>query len=118
MAGPGGTQTLSIVTSCDKGLACSDQFGSVMLVQLETTGGGLKTWFAVANAPVGTTSVFLKEGAVEMIAPLQSAPPAGMQVNLWNGVTLVDELDELELRNAAGLTLANGTRDTGLPEPA
>lgn len=80
-------------------------------------GGVLKTWFAVASAPAGTATVFLKEGAVELSFPLQASPAGGMQINLWNGVTLVGELDELELRNASGLTVARGVRDSSLPEP-
>lgn len=81
------------------------------------SGGVLKTWFDVASAPAGTALVFLKEGAVEQTMPLQSAPPGGMQVDLWSGVTLVGDLDDIELRTAAGLTLARGVRDNDLTEP-
>ena len=40
ISGPGGTQLLHIHTSCSLSLACDDQFGSVKLVELETTLGG------------------------------------------------------------------------------
>jgi hypothetical protein len=43
VTGPGGSQNLKIITSCDKGLSCSDQFGSVKLVELETTQSGVQS---------------------------------------------------------------------------
>jgi len=33
------------------------------------------------------------------------------------GVTIVDELDELEIRSASGTSLAIGSRDTSFPAP-
>ncbi len=80
--------------------------------------GVLKTWFAVAGLPAGAATVFLKEGAVEMTNPIQSSPPGGVQVDLWDGITLVGDLDEFEFRDADGITIARGVRDTSLAEPA
>ena len=80
-------------------------------------GGVLKTWFGVAGLPAGAALVFLKEGAVELTKPIQSSPPAGMQVDLWDGITLVGDLDEFEIRDGDGITIARGTRNTSLPEP-
>jgi len=80
-------------------------------------GGVLKTWFAVAGLPAGAALVFLKEGAVELTKPIQSSPPGGVQVDLWDGVTLVGDLDEFEFRDGDGLTIARGVRDTSLAEP-
>ncbi len=40
VSGPGGNQELTVHTSCSKSLACGDQFGSVQLVELQTTEGG------------------------------------------------------------------------------
>ena len=34
----------------------------------------------------------------------------------WDGVTMVGELDALELRDATGRTIARGRRDTTLAE--
>ena len=45
------------------------------------------------------------------------AAPGGVQVTLWEGVLVVDELDELELRNGDGITIARGVRNPSLPEP-
>ena len=44
-------------------------------------------------------------------------PPNGMHTDFWDGITLVGDLDEFELRTAAGLTLATGTLQNTLPEP-
>ncbi len=40
VSGPGGSQDLEIHTSCSQSLSCGDQFGSLKLVELETTNGG------------------------------------------------------------------------------
>jgi len=80
-------------------------------------GGVLKTWFAAAGLPVGVTTIFLREGAVELTKPIQTSPPGGTQVDLWDGITLVGDLDEFEFRDADGITIARGARDTSLPEP-
>ncbi len=81
-------------------------------------GGVLKTWFAVAGLPAGAATVFLKEGAVELTKPIASSPPGGVQVDLWNGITLIGDLDEFEFRDADSITIARGVRDTSLAEPA
>ena len=77
----------------------------------------LKTWFAIAGIPTGAATVFLKEGAVEMSKPVRPNPPNGMHTDFWDGITLVGDLDEFELRTAGGLTLAVGARQPTLPEP-
>jgi len=43
VAGPDGTQSLSLHTSCSRALNVGDQFGSMKLVELETTLGGIVT---------------------------------------------------------------------------
>ena len=47
-----------------------------------------------------------------------SSSPGTTSVHLFTDVTVVDELDELELRDADSLTIARGTRDATLAEPA
>ena len=81
-------------------------------------GGGIKTWFAATSIPNNAATVFLKEGIEERTAPVLSNPPGGTQVNGWPALTVIDELDQFELRNSSGLTVATGNRDTSLPEPA
>lgn len=58
--------------------------------------------------------VHLEEGAVVLNqAYIQGAP---VQAQTWAGVTMVGELDVLELRDATGRTIARGRRDTTLAE--
>jgi len=68
---------------------------------------------ALANAAL----LFLKEGVVELTQPVTSTTPDAIQTHNFSGVTLVGELDELELRDGDGATIARGVRDTSLPEP-
>ena len=79
--------------------------------------GRVKTWFAAASLPAGAALLFLKEGNFAQTAPLPTNPPNGQHVLFFTGVTVVGELDEVEIRNGAGLTIARGTRLTALPEP-
>lgn len=78
--------------------------------------GQLKTWHEVLSLP-GADAVYLKEGAFEHSEPLEQAAEGGVQVIVWSGVTIVDELDEYEIRSASGVTLARGERDTAFAEP-
>ena len=80
-------------------------------------GGDLKVFFPIAGIPAESVLVFLREGAEERTAPVDFAAPGGTQVILFPGITLVDDLDELELRDGDGVTIARGVRDTALPEP-
>ena len=77
-------------------------------------GGQLKTWLrdpGVADA----VEAHLVEGAVTLNQAYSiGGPPVKAQT--WAGVTMVGELDVLELRSAAGHTLARGRRDATLAE--
>ena len=77
-------------------------------------GGQLKTWLrnpGVADA----VQAHLEEGAVTLNQSYSiGGPPVKAQT--WAGVTMVGELDVLELRDATGHTLARGRRDTTLAE--
>ncbi len=56
-----------------------------------------------------------EEGAVILNQAYSiGGPPVKAQT--WAGVTMVGELDVLELRDATGHTIARGRRDTTLPE--
>ena len=77
-------------------------------------GGGVKTWLrnpGVADA----VQVHLEEGAVVLNQAYSiGGPPVKAQT--WAGVTMVGELDVLELRDATGHTIARGRRDATLAE--
>ena len=61
--------------------------------------------------------VFLKEGATEL-TQAYSATPGSTNAFTWSAVTVVDGLDAMELRDATGRTIARGTFNAGLVEPA
>lgn len=81
--------------------------------------GILKLWYSPPS-PALTNAVvlFLKEGVVEQTSPVTSSSPGSTSVHTFTDVTVVDELDELELRDTDSLTIARGTRDPSLAEPA
>ena len=61
--------------------------------------------------------MFFKEGNFEQMAVLATNPAGGMHVNIWNGVTVVGQLDQLEVHNATNVTIAHGVRNSALAEP-
>lgn len=75
--------------------------------------GTLKVWYSAVDPAWNATQVFLKEGADTRLEPITPT-----RVVLWPALTVLDDLDDVELRDAAGLTVARGTRDSSLPEPA
>lgn len=79
-------------------------------------GGQLKTWLA-DPALEDTTTLYLKEGAVEQTKPFTPGIKDTITTQTWTGITMVGELDELELRDGDGKTLARGERDASLNEP-
>ena len=79
-------------------------------------GGVVKLWIETPNLPAGVLLV-LSEGVVELTQAFNPANPGGTQTYFWNGVTIIDELDELELRDADGTTIARGVRDSSFAEP-
>jgi hypothetical protein len=79
----------------------------------ELGGGQLKTWLRDPGLN-DAVQAHLEEGAVTLDqAYAQGAP---VQAQTWAGVTMAGELDVLELRDAAGRTIARGRRDTTLAE--
>ncbi len=57
VTGPGGSQNVEIHASCSQSLRCNDQFGSLRLVELETTLGGTTVCNAPASPTAGTQCV-------------------------------------------------------------
>jgi hypothetical protein len=75
--------------------------------------GSVKVWYEAPNPAWNATQVFLKEGADSRTEAVNAN-----RTVVWQDITIIDDLDEVEFRNADGLTVARGTRNTGLPEPA
>lgn len=83
---------------------------------IQEVDGSVTTWLedpGIAEA----TDVFLKEGAVETTQFFDPSGPTVSSHN-WPGITVIDELDALELRDDAGLTVARGEFDSTLNPPA
>ncbi len=80
-------------------------------------GNVVKTWIETPNLPAGAL-MFLHEGVVELTQPFNPANPGSTQTHLWNAVQVIGDLDELEIRNGDGTTIARGTRDNSFAEPA
>lgn len=81
-------------------------------------GNVVKLWYNPPSpALTDAVLVFLKEGATELTSAVTSTTPGSTPVHNFSGVTVIGELDELELRNGSGLTIAEGSRNTGLAEP-
>ncbi len=77
--------------------------------------GQLKTWLA-DPALAAATTLYLKEGAVEQTKPFTPGEKDTVSAQTWTGITMVGELDVLELRDGDGRTIARGNRDAGLVE--
>jgi hypothetical protein len=58
----------------------------------------------------GSVNILLREGAVELTAAATVTPGQLYQLT-WPGVTIVDEIDEVLLRDPTGKGLARGVRD-------
>ncbi len=86
---------------------------------IQQPGAILKVFYDPPDPPLANAALlFLKEGTVEATQPVTTTTPGTVRAYNFSGVTLVGELDELELRNGDGVTIARGVRDTSLPEPA
>lgn len=79
-------------------------------------GSVVKTWIETPDLPEDA-SMYFHEGALELTQPFNPANPGSTQTHLWNGVQVIDELDEIEIRDANGITLARGVRDRSFAEP-
>jgi len=81
-------------------------------------GGIVKLWLNPPSpALTDAALLFLKEGATELTLPVTTTTPGDIDVYNFSGVTVVGELDRLELRDGNGITIARGIRDTSLAEP-
>ena len=79
-------------------------------------GSVLKLWFERPNV-TGGALVAVQEGAVEQTQPLDAGTPGEIEVTTWNGIVVVNEIDEVEIRNGDGIAIARGVRNIALPEP-
>ena len=78
-------------------------------------GADVVIWWTMTDALKSAAAViFLKEGIFEETRPTPATPPYKVT---FTGAEPQDELDEVELRDADGKTIAHGRRDASLIEP-
>lgn len=78
---------------------------------------GIETWHEVPAEAGDAQMAYVREGGLEEVRALNQTTPGSVEVIEWPNVTLVDELDEFELRSMNNLTVARGTHDPSLPRP-
>ncbi len=79
-------------------------------------GSVLKLWFERPSVSGGVL-IAIQEGVVEQTQPLDAGSPGDIEVTTWTGIVVVNEIDDVEIRNGDGVTIARGMRNTALPEP-
>ncbi len=81
-----------------------------------TSGVDVVIWWAMVESLKNRAAVlFLKEGIFEQTQPVPTALPYKVT---FAGAEAQDELDEVELRDDNGITIAHGRHDASLIEPA
>jgi len=80
----------------------------------QPSGTGVNVAFVVPAGVSGSVTIVLREGAVELSTTASVSPGETKQVT-WPNVTIVDDVDEVLLRDASGTDLARGDRDTAIP---
>ena len=78
--------------------------------------GQLKTWLLDPGLATATT-LYLREGILQQTKPFTPINAGNPTTQTWTGITMVGDLDVLELRDGDGKTVARGMRDGGLGEP-
>ena len=76
-------------------------------------GTGVEVSLVVPAGVSGSVHVLLREGAVELTTAATASPGQTLHVT-WPNITIVDDVDEVLLRDAAGNDLASGIRDESI----
>ncbi len=81
----------------------------------QSVGSALQVWLEV---PEGTdaSQVYLKEGSAEQTQPLYIGAN-NITMTAWQNITVAGEVDDFELRDADGDTVAQGHRDEAFAMP-
>lgn len=79
----------------------------------QVAGMGVDVSLQVPAGISGSVHVLLREGAVELNTPTIASPSQTLHVT-WPNVTIVDDMDEVLLRDGAGNDLARGLRDESI----
>ncbi len=82
-----------------------------------TTGASvIELWIEMIAGLIDAQTLFMKEGIVEF-ATAVSLQPGQVWKTPWNGVVIVDGVDQVLLRNGQNLDVARGVFDPTLPDP-
>ena len=87
-----------------------------MLFRSDLGNGQLKTWLLDPGLATATT-LYLREGILQQTKPFTPINAGNVTTQTWSGITMVGDLDALELHDGDGKTVARGNRDGGLGEP-
>ena len=79
----------------------------------QPAGTGVTVSLVVPAGVSGSVNILLREGAVELATTASVSPGETKQIT-WPNVTIVDDVDEVLLRDATGTDLARGDRDPAI----
>lgn len=78
------------------------------------SGAQVTLWWQMPDAVADAAVIYLKEGAFEATHSIPLLPPL---IVIFDGVDTQGDLDDVELRDATGVTVAEGRYDATLMEP-
>lgn len=74
-------------------------------------------WVQIAAGLTDLFTLHAREGTAELSFQVDAVPPGQTVQATWVDVVIVDEVDEVTLRDSQGRDIARGVRDTELPNP-
>lgn len=84
---------------------------------LQSEPGTVLIWFQMPAGLIDVLTLFAREGAEALSFQVDGVPPGQTVQATWTNVTIAGEVDEVKLRNSLGEDIAEGVRDTELPNP-
>lgn len=78
--------------------------------------GSVTVWIEMPAGIDNVYAAYMREGVLDQTVGVASMPGEVISID-WQDVTIVDEIDEIELQDEDGLTLARGERDQSIGTP-
>ncbi len=82
----------------------------------ETGASVYDVWVEMIAGLTDVQTLFLREGIVEFFTAF-SPQPGEVFKTQWSGVVIVDDIDEVKIRNSQNVDIARGVFDPTLPDP-
>ena len=79
----------------------------------QVAGTGVQVSLVMPPSVSGSVQVLLREGATELTTAASVSPGQTLHIT-WPNITIVDDIDEVLLRDGAGNDLASGLRDVSI----